>query len=65
MIEARRSNSEHMAEEERQGLADFRRHADPVLRHELGVRFAVYESGDVEGVEAHDRDPQEYLDDHS
>ena len=31
-----KANSDHMAEEERQGLTDFRRHADLELRHRLG-----------------------------
>ena len=38
------ANSDHMAEEEREALADFRRHADPQARHELGIEFAVYEA---------------------
>ncbi len=41
---ANKANGEHMDEEERQGLTDFRRHAKVQLRHELGVRFAVYEA---------------------
>jgi len=39
-----RANSDHMAEEERQGLTDFRRHADRELRHRLAVRFLQFES---------------------
>jgi hypothetical protein len=63
--EARRANSTHMAEEERQGLADFRRNADAELRHELGVRFAAYEAEHVDGVEARDLDPDDYVAEHS
>src|SRR3954463_10991268 len=36
---ANRANSDHMAEEERQGLTDFRRHAPIELRHRLGAEF--------------------------
>lgn len=61
---ARRSNSVHMGEEERQGLADFRRHADADLRHQLGVRFATYEAEHADGVLARDRDPDEYVAEH-
>jgi hypothetical protein len=63
--EARRANSTHMAEEERQGLADFRRNADAGLRHELGVRFAAYEAENVDGVESRDLDPDDYVAEHS
>lgn len=61
---ARRSNSVHMGEEERQGLADFRRHADPDLRHRLGVQFSAYESEHAAGVAAEDLDPEAYVADH-
>lgn len=60
----RRSNSVHMGEEERQGLANFRRHADADLRHELGVRFAAFEAEHVEGVEARALDPDRYVAEH-
>lgn len=61
---ARRSNSVHMGEEERQGLADFRRHAAAELRHDLGVRFAAYEAEHADGVEVRDLDPDEYVAEH-
>lgn len=61
---ARRSNSVHMGEEERQGLADFRRHASADLRHELGVRFAAYEAEHADGVPAQDLDPDDYVAEH-
>ena len=61
---ARRSNSTHMGEEERQGLADFRRHAAAELRHDLGVRFSAFMAGHAEGVEARDLDPDEYVAEH-
>src|SRR3954471_11552568 len=37
-----KANSDHMDEEERQGLTDFRRHADLELRHRLGVEFLQF-----------------------
>jgi len=52
------------AEEERQGLADFRRHAAAELRHDLGVRFAAYEAEHADGVEVRDLDPDEYVAEH-
>lgn len=61
---ARRSNSVHMGEEERQGLADFRRHADPHLRHRLGIRFAAYEAEHADGVPTDELNPAEYVADH-
>lgn len=38
---ARKANSDHMAEEERGALADFRRNVDPDRREHLGLRFRV------------------------
>ena len=40
--DARTENSDHMGEEERGALADFRRNADPARRHELGQLFVAY-----------------------
>jgi hypothetical protein len=62
---ANKANSEHMGEEEREGLTDFRRHADFALRHELAVRFAVFEAEHVTGVRAVDRDPKAYIAEHA
>lgn len=62
--EAREANSDHMAEEERQALADFRQHTDAQTRHELGVRFAAYETAHVGGVAAEDHDPDDYVSEH-
>lgn len=55
------ANSKHMAEEERQGLADFRRHASLAERHELGVRFLAYVCEHVSGVKPVDKNPQRYV----
>lgn len=61
---ANEANGDHMAEEEREGLTDFRRHASLQTRHELGVAFAAFEAAHVNGVEPIDKDPQEYIDEH-
>jgi hypothetical protein len=57
------ANSDHMAEEERQGLTDFRRHADLDLRHQLGVQFLQFESEHLtgEGVKPVDRNVDQYV----
>ncbi len=62
---ANEANSDHMAEEERQGLADLREHAGLALRHDLAVRFAVFEARHVTGVRAVDTDPKAYVAEHS
>jgi hemerythrin HHE cation binding domain-containing protein len=62
--DTRIANSDHMAEEEREALADFRRHADWQARHDLGIEFAVYEAAHAAGVPLADRDPESYVRDH-
>ena len=59
------ANGDHMAEEEREGLKDFRLHASVQTRHELAVAFAAFEAAHVTGVQAEDQDPQAYVDQHS
>ena len=61
---ANKANGEHMDEEERQGLTDFRRHAPLQLRHDLAVRFAVFEAAHVTGVPPIDKDPKTYISEH-
>jgi hypothetical protein len=62
VIDARVANSEHMAEEERQDLADFRRHTDLRTRHDIAVQFLRYESlKAATGVPPEDKDPEEYV----
>ncbi|AHH97928.1 hemerythrin domain-containing protein [Kutzneria albida] len=60
---ARMANSEHMAEEEDGALADFRRHADPGLREELGRRFLEFkqEHAGTRGLDVSDVDPEQYV----
>ena len=55
------ANSDHMAEEEREGLTDFRRLASLQWRHDLAVAFAAFEAKHFAGVSAVDRDPAEYV----
>lgn len=55
------ANGDHMAEEEREGLTDFRRLASLQLRHDLAVEFAAFEARHFAGVAAVDRDPEQYI----
>jgi hypothetical protein len=63
---ARRENSEHLAEEEDEALADFRRHASPTLRAELGARWLVFygQHPRGRGLPFRDKDPRRYVDEH-
>ena len=65
VTEARIANDDHMAEEERQDLADFRRHADLQTRHDIAVQFIVYENQHARGIRPVDRDPESYVEEHS
>jgi Hemerythrin HHE cation binding domain len=55
------ANGDHMAEEEREGLTDFRRRVSLPQRHELAVRFVTFEARNFAGVRPVDRDPEEYV----
>jgi hypothetical protein len=55
------ANSDHMAEEEREGLTDFRRLARLQQRHDLAVAFAAYEARNFAGVRPVDKDPAAYV----
>ena len=65
VTDTRSANSDHMGEEEREALADFRRHASLRVRHELGVQFAAYEAAHAAGVPLEDKDPDRYVRRHS
>jgi hypothetical protein len=54
-------NGDHMAEEEREGLADFRRHGSLDLRHTLALEFCVFEASHASGISARDLNPEEYV----
>jgi hypothetical protein len=61
--QARAANDEHMAEEEREALADFRRNAAVGLRVSLGRRFHQFktEHEGARGLDTSDRDPEGYV----
>jgi hypothetical protein len=61
--DARRENSEHLAEEEDEVLPDFRRHADPKLRLELGEQWLRFygEHPSGQGLTFRDKDPERYI----
>jgi len=66
VIECRTANSTHMGEEERQDLADFRHHTDLKTRHDIAVQFLRYESlKAANGIPPVDKDPKEYVEQHS
>jgi Hemerythrin HHE cation binding domain len=56
-----RANGDHMAEEEREGLTDFRQTASLQLRHDLAVEFIGLEARNYQGVQPVDRDPATYV----
>lgn len=58
------ANSKHMAEEERQGLTDFRQHTGVDERHALGIRFAAFQAEHLTGVRGQDKDPRQWVKDH-
>jgi hypothetical protein len=60
---AREANDEHMGEEEREGLSDFRRHAPIGLREALGQQYREFtaQHPTTKGLQIVDRDPQAYV----
>lgn len=63
VADARVANSEHMGEEERGALADFRRNAPYDVRRQIGLDFAAYEASRAggQGIDRSDKDPQTYI----
>ena len=61
---ANKANSEHMGEEEREGLTDFRRTASVQQRHELGLAFITFMTKHNDGVEVIPKDPALYVEQH-
>lgn len=57
--EAREQNSDHIGEEERGALADFRAHTPSESRRELGAQFAAFKELQAAGrdLTVRDRDP--------
>ncbi len=63
---ARTANTEHMGEEEDDGLPDFRRHASLQLRHDLAVRFEAAKTSPVATrLDYSDKDPDTYITEHT
>lgn len=58
---ANKENGDHMAEEEREGLTDFRRTAELSRRHELAIAFASFEARHFAGVKPVQKDPKAYV----
>lgn len=61
VAKAREANSDHMGEEERESLVDFRRHATLEQRDTLATAFAEFEALHYQGVEVSNKDPDEYI----
>lgn len=61
--DARSTNSDHIAEEERGAIPDFRLHADGDLRERLGVRWLQFhaEHAGARHVDEPDKDPDRYV----
>ena len=61
---AREANDDHMGEEEREGLSDFRRHAPAGLREALGRQYGEFmaQHPTTKGLRIVDQDPQAYVD---
>jgi hypothetical protein len=61
----RLANDEHMGEEERQGLSDFRRNAPIGLREALGRQYSEFMAmhPTTKGLPITDRDPRRYVED--
>ena len=63
VLETRKANDEHMAEEEREGIADFRANAPAGLREALGRQFARFfeQHSTTDGVNVSDKNPERYV----
>lgn len=57
------ANDDHMGEEEREGLSDFRRNAPIGLRESLGRQYSEFmtQHPTTKGLSITDRDPQRYI----
>jgi hypothetical protein len=67
VFEARKQNGEHLDEEEREAMPDFIKSATLELRHELGMKWLQFyaDRESITGVDARDKDADEYIDQHS
>lgn len=64
---ARTENGKHLDEEEREAMPDFLKSTSPELRHELAMKWLryYYEHPGGKGADTSDKDPQEYIEQHS
>jgi Hemerythrin HHE cation binding domain len=64
---ARKENGEHLEEEEREGLPDFRKNGTAALKHRLAMEWLrfFYEHPLGQGVDERDKDPDAYIKEHS
>ncbi|GAA3602107.1 hypothetical protein GCM10022199_02150 [Marihabitans asiaticum] len=61
VVDANTQNSDHMGEEERQDLTDFRQQASLQWRHDLAVQFLRFEAEHwAKGVTPVDKDPADF-----
>ena len=56
-----KANGDHMAEEERQGLSDFRRQGELAVRDRLAREFARFSAEFLTGVKPVDKDVDAYV----
>lgn len=61
VAKANEVNGDHMAEEEREGLTEFRRKVPLDERHSLAIRFVAFESDHMLGVRPVDKDAKTYV----
>ncbi|HEX6405529.1 MAG TPA: hemerythrin domain-containing protein [Pseudonocardiaceae bacterium] len=61
--QARRANSDHMAEEEDDALADFRRNTPLSVREDLGRQFNEFKTNHAgaQSIDTDDKDPEGYV----
>lgn len=55
------ANSDHMGEEERQCLVDFRKRNTLEVRHKLGVKFLEFQSNHLTGVNVVNKNVDDYV----
>jgi hypothetical protein len=67
VLECRKANDEHLAEEERDVIPDFREHSDPKLRHSLGKAWLEFEAAHAgaRDISGDDIDPDSYVKENS
>ena len=67
VLACRKANDEHLAEEERDVIPDFREHSDQEQRDQLGVRWVAFhaEHRGARGVTGDDVGPAEYIEENS